>query len=371
MTEQQGQRPDERLPVPREPGPAVPPEPGAVVTREPAEVDRFTAHPSAHTAGLTPERAAKIVTQSASARWVAFLAVTIVSLFVIVYYFYDLGVPGVANSSRLANEVADQQVTAVTQGYALFEANCARCHGAQGQGGIGPTLNDQAKLLTHLTPGYLMSVLTVGGRYVCGDANSLMPIWSDQGNPPGPLNYRNLQELIAFITAPSTLQFQGVDPTTGQTVTMSGWRDPSYVLPAGATPVPACWKDAFTSASSPAASAAPSGAAASAAPSGSPAASGGAAETVLQLAAANIAYDQTDLTAPAGVPFQIAFTNNDAGIPHNVSIHQGSPTGTEVFKGAIFTGVATQTYDVPALPAGTYSFVCSVHPNMTGTLTVK
>jgi plastocyanin/cytochrome c553 len=371
MTEQQGQRPDERLPVPREPGPAVPPEPRAVVTREPAEVDRFTAHPSAHTAGLTPERAAKIVTQSASARWVAFLAVTIVSLFVIVYYFYDLGVPGVANSSRLANEVADQQVTAVTQGYALFEANCARCHGAQGQGGIGPTLNDQAKLLTHLTPGYLMSVLTVGGRYVCGDPNSLMPIWSDQGNPPGPLNYRNLQELIAFITAPSTLQFQGVDPTTGQTVTMSGWRDPSYVLPAGATPVPACWKDAFTSASSPAASAAPSGAAASATPSGSLAASGGAAETVLQLVAANIAYDQTDLTAPAGVPFQIAFTNNDAGIPHNVSIHQGSPTGTEVFKGAIFTGVATQTYDVPALPAGTYSFVCSVHPNMTGTLTVK
>ena len=392
MTEQPGQRPDERLPVPREPdavvppepGAVVPPEPGAVVLREPAEVDRFTAHPSAHTAGLTPERAAKIVTQSASARWVAFLAVTIVSLFVIVYYFYDLGVPGVANSSRLANEVAAQQVTAVTQGYALFEANCARCHGAQGQGGIGPTLNDQAKLLTHLTPGYLMSVLTVGGRYVCGDPNSLMPIWSDQGNPPGPLNYRNLQELIAFITAPSTLQFQGVDPTTGQTVTMSGWRDPNYVLPAGATPVPACWKDAFTSASSPAASAAPSGAAASAAPSGaaasavpsgspagSPAASGGAAETVLQLAAANIAYDQTDLAAPAGVPFQIAFTNNDAGIPHNVSIHQGSPTGTEVFKGTIFTGVATQTYDVPALPAGTYSFVCSVHPNMTGTLTVK
>jgi plastocyanin/cytochrome c553 len=376
MTEQPGQRPDARLPVPREPDPVVTPEPGAVVPREPAEVDRFTAHPSAHTAGLTPERAAKIVTQSASARWVAFLAVTIVSLFVIVYYFYDLGVPGVANSSRLANEVAAQQVTAVTQGYALFEANCARCHGAQGQGGIGPTLNDQAKLLTHLTPGYLMSVLTVGGRYVCGDPNSLMPIWSDQGNPPGPLNYRNLQELIAFITAPSTLQFQGVDPTTGQTVTMSGWRDPSYVLPAGATPVPACWKDAFTSAApSAAASAAPSGAAASVAPSGSPAgspaASGGAAETVLQLAAANIAYDQTDLAAPAGVPFQIAFTNNDAGIPHNVSIHQGSPTGTEVFKGAIFTGVATQTYDVPALPAGTYSFVCSVHPNMTGTLTVK
>jgi plastocyanin len=140
-------------------------------------------------------------------------------------------------------------------------------------------------------------------------------------------------------------------------------------------PTPAPSGASASAAPSAAASAAPSGAAASAAPSGSPAgspaASGGAAETVLQLAAANIAYDQTDLAAPAGVPFQIAFTNNDAGIPHNVSIHQGSPTGTEVFKGTIFTGVATQTYDVPALPAGTYSFVCSVHPNMTGTLTVK
>ncbi|HEY4945109.1 MAG TPA: cytochrome c, partial [Candidatus Limnocylindrales bacterium] len=263
MTDQPGQRPEDRLPVSSEPAPVVP--------RGPAETERFTAPPTAHSVGLSPERAAKIVSQSASARWVAFLAVTIVSLFVIVYYFYDLGVPGIADSSRLGKEVAVQQVTAVTQGYTLFEANCARCHGAQGQGGIGPVLNDQAKLLTHLTPGYLQSVLTVGGRYVCGDANSLMPIWSDQGNPPGPLNYRNLQELIAFITAPSTLQFQGIDPTTGQTVTLSGWRDPTYVPPAGATPVPACWKDAFASPS--AAPGAGASGAPSAAPSGGPAAS--------------------------------------------------------------------------------------------------
>jgi plastocyanin len=35
------------------------------------------------------------------------------------------------------------------------------------------------------------------------------------------------------------------------------------------------------------------------------------------------------------------------------------------------TGPIIEIYDVPALPAGTYAFVCSVHPNMTGTLTVK
>ncbi len=118
------------------------------------------------------------------------------------------------------------------------------------------------------------------------------------------------------------------------------------------------------------------GARASAAPGGSPAASaaasgGGAATTVLALTASGIAFDKTDLTAPAGTAFQIAFTNNDAGIPHNVVIHKDSPTGQIVWQGAIITGPATQTYDVPALPAGTYGFSCIVHPNITGTLTVK
>ena len=34
----------------------------------------------------------------------------------------------------------------MANGYALFLANCAQCHGTQGQGGVGPPLNDQAKL---------------------------------------------------------------------------------------------------------------------------------------------------------------------------------------------------------------------------------
>jgi cytochrome c oxidase subunit 2 len=104
----------------------------------------------------------------------------------------------------------------------------------------------------------------------------------------------------------------------------------------------------------------------------SPAASAGPTTgTTLELAAKNIAYDKTSLEAPAGQPFTIKFTNEDAGVPHNVSIHQGSATGAEVFKGEIFSGVDARSYAVPALPAGTYTFVCSVHPNMTGTLTVK
>ncbi len=91
----------------------------------------------------------------------------------------------------------------------------------------------------------------------------------------------------------------------------------------------------------------------------------------LKLAAQGVAYDTASLEAPANTPFTIAFTNNDAGIPHNVAIHGDSPTGPEVWKGEIFNGVETRRYEVPALAAGTYGFVCTVHPNMTGTLTVR
>ena len=59
-------------------------------------------------------------------------------------------------------------------------------------------------------------------------------------------------------------------------------------------------------------------------------------------------------------------------MPHNVKIFKDTIGGQVVFDGEIFPGVATE--DVRRRrrsPAGTYPFECSVHPNMTGTLTVK
>jgi plastocyanin len=110
---------------------------------------------------------------------------------------------------------------------------------------------------------------------------------------------------------------------------------------------------------------------ASASASASAAASGGAAGSgaSLQLSAQGIQYSTKELKAPAGKAFSIKFANNDSGISHNVEILDANDTS--IFKGAIFPGVATQTYQVPALKAGTYSFKCDVHPSlMTGTLTV-
>jgi cytochrome c oxidase subunit 2 len=99
--------------------------------------------------------------------------------------------------------------------------------------------------------------------------------------------------------------------------------------------------------------------------------SGEAAGPVLQVSALNIAFEQTSLTAPADQPFQIEFDNKDSGVPHNVAIHRDTASGEEVFKGDIFNGPEKRTYVVPPLAAGPYTFICTVHPNMTGTLTVQ
>ena len=108
--------PEQRLPVPRPPV-------------EPVPVERFTSAPSTRTFELTPERAAQVVRQSANARWVGFLAVVVVILFVAIYWFYELGTPLGLTEPRLDAEQTAQQVTAVERGYNIYQANCARCHG--------------------------------------------------------------------------------------------------------------------------------------------------------------------------------------------------------------------------------------------------
>jgi plastocyanin len=129
-----------------------------------------------------------------------------------------------------------------------------------------------------------------------------------------------------------------------------------------------------TEAPSPAASADGSPAASDAAPSdaapsdgGSAAPSDGAGGDTVQVSAINIAFEQTEISAPADAAFTIAFENKEA-VPHNVEIKDAG--GMSMFKGEIVTGPTTVNYQVPAPPAGTYQFVCTVHPNMVGTLTV-
>jgi mono/diheme cytochrome c family protein len=237
---------------------------GTVTPREPAlpqpstsAGERFYAGDQAHTVGLTEERAAQIVRQSSNARMIAFIGALFLVLFIPLYWLYDIGLPVFGVEGRLEAEADVQYVTDVKRGYALYLANCARCHGEQGEGGVGPVLNDQGKLYNvlteqglpgtgHLNPEYLEAVLQEGGRYVCGDPNSVMPAWEE---PKGPLNYREVDDIIKFITASKDITFEyvphiaeGAAETAPPPVDVLGWRDPAYTPPPDATPVPECWR---------------------------------------------------------------------------------------------------------------------------------
>jgi len=351
MTDDPGREPEQRLPARRPPS-------------EPAPVERFTSPPAIHARDLTPERAASIVRQSSSARWVGFIAVVVVVLFTIAYYFYEVGLPLNLSTPRVVAEADAQQVTAVERGYNLYQANCARCHGPNGKGTnegyIAPPLNDPMKLFDHLNATYIKNVLTAGGRYVCGDPASLMPVWADTNG--GPLNYVQIQELIAFIRSDATQTYIVRNPTLNEPVvgpdgkvkTFKGWLDPNFKPAADATAVPACWSGGGGGSATPGPSL----------PTGT--------ETV-KVTAEGLKFDVKELTVTADKPFGIDFIQKDTGVGgHNVDI-RSQDGSTVLFSGTVLNDPGETTYAVPALKAGTYTFICKIHPipDMTGTLTVK
>ena len=95
-----------------------------------------------------------------------------------------------------------------------------------------------------------------------------------------------------------------------------------------------------------------------------PGASGPAADVTI--VAQGIDFTTKEATA-AGPDFTIAFDNRD-GAPHDVDILGG---GTKLFDGEVFTGPKVEIYEVTGVPAGQYEFICSIHSNMKGTITVQ
>ena len=87
--------------------------------------------------------------------------------------------------------------------------------------------------------------------------------------------------------------------------------------------------------------------------------------TTIQLAAVEtIRFDTDSIEAPAGEDFCIEFTNNDT-IEHDVGIDEIGFDGENVAPGESIT------YLIPAMEAGDYTFLCTIHPQaMVGDLTV-
>jgi plastocyanin len=83
------------------------------------------------------------------------------------------------------------------------------------------------------------------------------------------------------------------------------------------------------------------------------------------LVADDIRWDTDCLEAPAG-DLRIIVDNQDDGVNHNVHLPDapGSPASE------LELGPSRQELDV-TLDAGSYEFICDIHPNMLGTLTVE
>jgi plastocyanin len=155
-----------------------------------------------------------------------------------------------------------------------------------------------------------------------------------------------------------------------------GW---TYAPAPSATPVAS---GAASGAPSAGASAAPSPApsvapsvAPSASSAGSATPSGGAAGLTVTAAigATTGGFVPTTLETAAGTAFGLTFDNQDNQAPHNLILQ--NPDGSAVaVEGdtAFFTGPGQRVYQVPALTAGAYKYICQVHPTtMVGTLTAQ
>lgn len=99
--------------------------------------------------------------------------------------------------------------------------------------------------------------------------------------------------------------------------------------------------------------------------------SGGGGGSTISIAAVNILFDKTKLTASAGT-VKIEFDNKDGGIPHNINVFDGKDASAKSLGAtAIEAGPVKQELTLD-LKAGSYFYQCDVHPTtMIGTLTVS
>jgi plastocyanin len=94
-------------------------------------------------------------------------------------------------------------------------------------------------------------------------------------------------------------------------------------------------------------------------------------KVVDQLSSLDAKWSKTVLTAPAGKLWHVAVNATDPLGMHNFTITSGPAVEQRLFQSRTF-GVGLHTFDLPALPAGTYTFICTLHPDtMHGTVEVS
>ena len=183
-----------------------------------------------------------------------------------------------------------------------------------------------------------------------------MPVWSDQANPPGPLNYRQIDELIAFLRATNDHVYVVKDPSLNEPIIDPDDRrgDDVHGL-AGSELQARPGRDAV---SRPAIS---TRSAAAPAASGAPGASIDPSAPVVTVTAPTaprrrgLRARRRSRPRPTSA-FTLEFDNQDATAPHNIVIKDPGGAGRPDRRhDASSLGPETRTYAVPPLAAGDYA----------------
>jgi hypothetical protein len=98
---------------------------------------------------------------------------------------------------------------------------------------------------------------------------------------------------------------------------------------------------------------------------------GGVPEVPEITARTAVSFETSTLVVPCCREFELVFHNAQAGVPHDVAITDGPERGVVYFDGDDITGDDTIRYQVPALDEGDYYFLCTIHPNMNGTVEAR
>jgi mono/diheme cytochrome c family protein len=101
------------------------------------------------------------------------------------FQLYLLREPG-----RIASVLAADKSQAVQAGQLLFDKNCAPCHGSQGEGDVGPALNDK-QFLNATNDGTIFSLIS------SGVPGTRMPAWNQSHG--GPFTDEDVGQLVTFI----------------------------------------------------------------------------------------------------------------------------------------------------------------------------
>jgi mono/diheme cytochrome c family protein len=146
-----------------------------------------------------------------TAKTLGVLLVCVFALFTAVYWLTD--------TQRRDARFEELQADLIHYGEEVFgppndenpaTANCAQCHGPEGEGGQVGTTGVQApnlhsrSLFTKLqaNPNYVNLVIRFGGVVVSGNVNSLMPAWSTEVG--GPLTIEQIDALTALVESWAT-----------------------------------------------------------------------------------------------------------------------------------------------------------------------